>query len=552
MCAYPVRNLGDLLDRAVAEHATREAVVFGEERLNFLELQAKTNQLAKALLHYGVQVGDKVAICMTNRPEWLYSEFAVAKLGGVIVPMYTRLGLVDVEYILKQSDCSVLIMMDRFMKHSYIDMLYEICPEIRTSSSSKELRVAKLPCLRRVICLSPERKQYHGTIDFSEALKIGRESVSDQELADRQASVDPELVVNIPFTAGTTGLPKGVMTTHAQYLQGVQGMGENWRVTSSDRFFGNNPLCFNLGNMSSALMPVMYGACVVLMELFEPGEALRVIQKERCTILSGFATVYIMLLDHLDLNENRYDTSTLRTGLIGLPNVSNPERLLKMVQEKLHLPEITAAYGMTENTGCTSMTRIGDSLEIIAHTVGKPLPGVAVKVVDPLTGEDLPTGKEGELCTKGYLVMKGYFKMPEETAKKITAEGWFRTGDLAAIDANGYIQIKGRMVDMIKSGGISIYPGEIELFLSQYPNVKDVQVVGIPDNRRGEVSVAFIQPNPEVTLTTEEIIAFCRGKIADYKIPRHVFFVIEYPLSSIGKIQKFKLRSMATQALSTQ
>lgn len=550
MCAYPVRNLGDLLDRAAAEHATRNAVVFGEERLNYLELQAKTNQLARALLHYGVQVGDKVAIWMTNRPEWLYSEFAIAKVGGVIVPMYTRLGLVEAEYILKQSDCNVLIMMDHFLKHSFTDMLYEMCPEIRTTSSSKELRVAKLPCLRRVICLSPEGTQYQGTIDFSEALKTGRESVSDQELAARQASVDPELVVNIPFTSGTTGFPKGVMTTHAQYLQGVQGLGDNWRITPADRFLGIGPLCFNLGNMAGAMMSVMYGACIVLMELFDPGEALRLIQKERCSVVSGFATVFIMLLDHPDLN--KYDTSSLRTGVFALPNISNPEGLLNMVQDKLHFPEITAAYGMTENTGCTSTTRIGDSLEQIAHTVGKPLPGVAVKVIDPLTGEDLPTGREGELCTKGYLIMKGYFKMPEETAKKFTADGWFRTGDLASIDADGYIQIKGRLVDMIKSGGISIYPGEIELFLSQYPGVKDVQVVGIPDNRRGEVPVAFIQPNTGVPPTAEEIIAFCRGKIADYKIPRHVFSVTEYPLSSIGKIQKYKLRLMAIQALSNQ
>lgn len=550
MCAFSVRNLGDLLDRAAAEHSTRDAVVFRELRLNYSELQAKTNQLAKALLYQGVQLGDKVAIWMTNRPEWVYSEFAVAKVCGVIVPMYTRLGLTDVEFVLKQSDCKVLIMMDSFLKHNYIDMLYGMCPEIRTSSSYEDLRVAKLPCLRRVICLSPKGEKYPGTVEFSEALQIGRETVSDQELADRQAVVDPDMVVNIPFTSGTTGFPKGVMTTHTQYLQGMQGQGDIWRITDSDRFLGNNPLCFNLGNMSNLMISVKYGACIVLMELFEPDEALRLIQEERCTVLSGFATVFVMLLDSPELD--KYDTSSLRTGLIGLPNISDPERLVKSVQEKLHLPEITAAYGMTENTGCTSMTRIGDSLELIAHTVGKPLPGVAVKVVEPLTGEDLPPGEEGELCTRGYLVLKGYFKMPEETAKKMDADGWFHTGDLTVIDVNGYIQIKGRLVDMIKSGGISVYPGEIEAFICRHSGVKDVQVVSIPDNRRGEVPVAFIQSNPGTALTSEEIIAFCRGMIADYKIPRYVFFVNEYPLTSIGKIQKFKLREMAIQSLSNQ
>ena len=550
MSACPVRNLGDLLDRAASEHAAREAVVFGEERLDYLELREKTNQLAKALLHYGVQVGDRVAIWMTNRPEWMYSEFAIAKVGAVIVPMYTRLGLVEAEYLLKQSDCNVLIMMDRFLKHRFVDMLYEMCPEIRTSSSSRELRTAKLPSLRRVICLSPEGTRYQGTIDFSEALKTGRESGSDRELADRQAGVDPDLVVNIPFTSGTTGFPKGVMTTHAQYLCAIQRMGENWRITPADRFLGVGPLCFNLGNMAGALISVMYGACIVLVEWFDPGEALRLIQKERCSVLSGFATIFIMLLEHPDLE--KYDTGSLRTGVFALPNISDPEGLLKRVQDRLHFPEITASYGMTENSGSVSVTRVGDSLEKIAHTVGKPLPGVAVKVIDPATGEDLPTGEEGELCTKGYLVMKGYFKMPEETAKKFTADGWFRTGDLAAIDADGYIRIRGRMVDMIKSGGISVYPGEIELFLSRYPGVKDVQVVGVPDDRRGEGPVAFIQPDPGVSLAPEEILSFCRGKIADYKIPRHVFSVTEYPLSSIGKIQKYKLRQTAVQALSNR
>lgn len=551
MSIFSVRNLGDLLDRTAIEHAARDAVVFQEMRLNYSELQAKTNQLAKALLSQGVQSGDKVAIWMTNRPEWVYSEFAIAKVGGVIVPMYTRLGLADVEFILKQSDCKVLIMMDSFLKHNYIDMLYGMCPEIRTSSSNAELRVAKLPCLRRVICLSPKGEKYPGTIDFSEALQKGRGTVSDQVLAERQRRIDPDMVVNIPFTSGTTGFPKGVMTTHSQYLQELQGHGDNWQITYADRFMGNNPLCFNLGNMMSLMLAVKYGACIVLMELFEPGEALRLIQAERCTVLSGFATVFLMLLDHPELGN--YDTSSLRTGLIGLPNISDPESLVKRVQGKLRMTGITAAYGMTENTGCTSMTRIGDSLEIIANTVGKPLQGVEVKVIDPITGEDRLSGEEGELCTRGFLVMKGYFKMPEETAKKIDADGWFHTGDVAEINAEGYISIKGRLGDMIKSGGLSVYPGEIEKFISGHPGVKEVQVVGIPDSRRGEVPAAFIQQqNPEAAITPEEIIDFCRGMIADYKIPRYVFFVNEFPLSSLGKVQKFKLREAAVEQLRNQ
>lgn len=547
---FNVRNLGDLLDRTAAEYPASDAVVFQGRRINYSELREKTNQLAKALLSIGVQPGDKVAIWMTNRPEWVFSEFAIAKVGGVIVPMYTRLGLAEVEFILKQSDCKVLILMDSFLKHSYIDMLYSMGPEIRTSSSAEELQVAKLPHLRRVICLSPKGEKYPGTIDFPEALQKGRATVSDEELAERQGGGDPEMVVNIPFTSGTTGFPKGVMTTHGQYLQQLQAQGDIWQITCEDRFLGNNPLCFNLGNMTHLMLAVKYGASIVLMELFEPGEALRLIQEERCTVLSGFATVFLMLLDHPELRN--YDTGSLRTGLIGLPNISDPESLVKRVRDKLQMPGITAAYGMTENTGCTSMTSIGDSLEIVAHTVGKPLPGVEVKVIDPQTGRDLPAGEKGELCTRGFLILKGYFKMPEETAKKIDADGWFHTGDSAEIDTAGYISIKGRLVDMIKSGGISVYPGEIERFISGHPGVKEVQVVGIPDHRRGEVPAAFIQQNPEAALTPAEIIDFCRGMIADYKIPRHVFFVNEFPLSSIGKVQKFKLREAAVEQLRNQ
>lgn len=551
MNGISVRNLGDLLDQTAAEHAARDAVVFQGRRLNYAEVQGITNQLAKTLLSLGVQSGDKVAIWMTNRPEWIFSEFAIAKVGGIIVPMYTRLGLADVEFILKQSDCKVLIMMDSFLKHNYVDMLYGMCPEIKTCPPDEELQLAKLPFLRRVICLSTKGEKYPGTIDFSEALQIGLETISDQDLAARQGGVSPEMVVNIPFTSGTTGHPKGVMTTHGQYLEELQGQGDNWQITCEDRFMGNNPLCFNLGNMTHLMLAVKYGASIVLTELFEPGEALRLIQEERCTVLSGFATVFLMLLEHPEAGN--YDTSSLRTGLIALPNVSDPVSLVKRVQDKLRMSGITAAYGMTENTGCTSMTRIGDSPETVANTVGRPLPGVEVKVIDPQTGKDLPRGEEGELCTRGFLVLKGYFKMPEETAKKIDSDGWFHTGDFAVINENGYISIKGRLLDMIKSGGISVYPGEIEKFISGYPGVKEVQVVGIPDSRRGEVPAAFVQQeNPEAAITSEEIINFCRGMIADYKIPRYIFFVNEFPLSSLGKVQKFKLREAAVEQLNNQ
>ncbi|MDT3700520.1 MAG: AMP-binding protein [Thermincola sp.] len=551
MNTVSVRNLGDLLDQTAAEHAARDAVIFQGRRLNYAEVQGKTNQLAKTLLSLGVQPGDKVAIWITNRPEWVFSEFAIAKVGGIIVPMYTRLGLADVEFILKQSDCKVLIMMDSFLKHNYVDMLYGMCPEIKTCPPGEELQVAKLPFLRRVICLSTKGEKYPGTIDFSEALQIGLDTKSDQDLAARQGGVSPEMVVNIPFTSGTTGHPKGVMTTHGQYLEELQGQGDNWQITCEDRFMGNNPLCFNLGNMTHLMLAVKYGASIILTELFEPGEALRLIQEERCTVLSGFATVFLMLLEHPEAGN--YDTSSLRTGLIALPNISDPVSLVRRVQDKLRMSGITAAYGMTENTGCTSMTRIGDSPETIANTVGRPLPGVEVKVIDPQTGKDLPRGEEGELCTRGFLVLKGYFKMPEETAKKIDSDGWFHTGDFAVINENSYISIKGRLLDMIKSGGISVYPGEIEKFISGYPGVKEVQVVGIPDSRRGEVPAAFVQQeNPEAAITSEEILNFCRGMIADYKIPRYIFFVNEFPLSSLGKVQKFKLREAAAEQLNNQ
>lgn len=540
-----VRTIGDLLNRASEDYPDSEAIIFQGERITYRQLRQRADLLARSLLQLGVQAGDKVGIWMTNRPEWVYSEFAIAKVGATMVPLYTRLGRAEVEYILRQADVKVLIVMDRFLKLNYVQMLGEICPEL-PGGRPGELEAAALPLLRAVICLSTSGDKYPGLLDFKEAMESGAE-IPDAELAAREATVEPGMVFNIPFTAGTTGFPKGVMTAHNQYLQGVKNMAEVWEITAGDRFLGNNPWCFNLGNMGSALMAVMYGATMVPMEAFDVGEALHLIQEEECSVLSGFATTFIMLLGYPDLN--KYDTSSLRTGLIGLPNVVDPEGLLRNIHEKIGIFGLTAAYGMTENTGCTTMTRMDDPVPVKAYTVGKPLPGVEVKVVDPETGEDLPQGSEGELCTRGYLIMKGYYKMPEESARKLDKDGWFHTGDLALVDGEGNVRIKGRLTDMIKSGGISVYPGEIEVFLCRHPQVKDAQVVGIPDERRTEVPVAFIQLADGATCDPKEIISYCRGQIADYKIPKHVFFVEEYPLSSLGKIQKVKLREMAMQKL---
>lgn len=536
------KTLGDLLDKASERWPDREAIVFKEERISYREYRERVDQLAKALIHIGIRKGDKISILFSNRPEWSISEYAVDRIGAIVVPINTRYKTHELEYILRHSDSTTLIMMDQFLGIDYLAILKEICPELPKSEPGR-LRSEKLPFLKNVICLSD--RGYPGTFDFDEFLKMGGEIGNHEALTKIQKQVDEEDVAHIPYTSGTTGFPKGVMTTHYQYLWFNSSFARNIGLEEKDRLCVPPPFCHNFGNSQGIHTPTLCGSCSVIVEYFDPLICLETIERERCTFFAGTPTMYIKMLQHPDFD--KFNLTSLKLGLIAAAPA--PVKLIHDIMNRMGIKILIHGYGMTENSVGTSMTRPGDTPEIISTTVGKPFPGAQVKVIDPSTGKDLPPGKEGELCTQGRLIMKGYYKMPEESAKLIDQNSWFHTGDLAVIDGNGYIKITGRLKDVFMPGGLNVSPEEVENILYIHPKIKQVTIVGVPDPVMGEVGMAFVELKEGEKETEEGIIQFCKGKMANFKVPKYVRFVSEFPMTSTGKVQRFKLREQAIREM---
>lgn len=537
-----VRTLGELLDKASERWADREAIIFKQEKISYREYRRKVDQLAKALIHQGIQKGDKVSILLSNRPEWSIAEYAVDKIGAIVVPINTRYKTHELEYILHHSDSTTLITMDQFLGMDYIAMLNEICPELRRCEPGR-LRSEKLPFLKNVICLSDH--PHPGMFGFDHLLKMGGALKNDEALSQLQKEIHEEDVVHIPYTSGTTGFPKGVMTTHYQYLWFNASFAKNVGLKEDDRLCVPPPFCHNFGNSQGIHTPTLCGSCSVIVEYFDPLICLETVERERCTFFAGTPTMYIKMLQHPDFSQ--FNLTSLKLGLIAAAPA--PVKLIHDIMDRMGIKILIHGYGMTENSVGTSMTRPGDTPEVISTTVGKPFPGAQVKIVDPNTGKDLPHGKEGELCTKGLLIMKGYYKMPEESSKLIGPEGWFHTGDLAIIDEKGYIKITGRLKDVFMPGGLNVSPEEVENILYTHPKIKQVTVVGVPDPVMGEVGMAFIELKEGEDETEEGIIQFCKGKMANFKVPKYVRFVSEFPMTSTGKVQRFKLRDQAIREM---
>lgn len=530
-----MRTVGDVFDETALSLFEKEALVIEDQRLTFADLYNYADRLARALLSLGIKKGEKAAIWVANKPEWAWIEMACAKIGMPVIPVNTRYKVDEVRYILNQSDSSTLFFMDSFLKIDYVPMINELCPEI-LSAGAGELNVRSLPYLKNVICLSEER--YPGVHRISDLLDLGG-GMEDTSLKLRQAEVSPDDLFIIPYTSGTTGFPKGVMTTHAQYLTFIKHASDSLEIGQEDCNFIPSPFYHNLGNMFGLVMMAYTGCSMVTSPAFDPGQALRLIERERCTFFPGSPTMYSMLMDHPDFPQR--DISSLKKGMIGA--AASPVELIKKIVEQMGMTGLRAGYGLTECTGGSTMTKPGDPFEKIAKTVGVSLSDeIKVKIVDPETYAELPSGQVGELCVHGFLVMKGYYKKPEETNKVIDEDGWLHTGDLAEMDEDGYIVIKGRLKEMFINGGVNVYPAEIENFLHKHPKVKVAQVIGCPDERLGEVGMAFIQLNEGEIATEEEIITFCKNKIANYKVPRYVRFVHELPTTATGKIQKFRLQ----------
>ncbi|MEE9400832.1 MAG: AMP-binding protein, partial [Dehalococcoidia bacterium] len=535
----PGDTLGVILDKVGARYPKQEAIVSGEQRITYETLMHRVDSMANALLKMGVNKGDKVAIWMSNIPEWVYVHFACLRIGAPVVPLSTRYKVHELEYILRQSDSTTLFMMDHFLKVDYTPMIYELCPELKECQPG-DLRCERLPLLKRVVIVGEQ--SYPGMLDYNQVLKSGEGYASSAELKKAQEAVEPKDVYIIPFTSGTTGFPKGVVTTHYQYMRIMSAVSARFQMTEEDRILVVSPFSHNMGNMTGMLLGGCNGACILPMESFDPGEALRLIDEEKASKFTGSPTMYIMMLDHADFP--RRDTTSIKAAVIGGADVS-PD-LVRTIMDKMGIKDLISAFGLTENTGVSTMSQPGDPPEVVANTAGKLIfDDCDLKVLDPETGAEVPRGTQGEFCSRGFYVMKEYYRLPEETKKAFNKDGWFRTGDLGTMDEKGYIKITGRLKDMFITGGVNAYPAEIESFLMTHPKISMVAVTGVPDRRMGEVAIAFVKLKEGETATEEEIISFARGKMANYKAPKYVKFVDDFPMTATGKIQKFALKETA-------
>jgi fatty-acyl-CoA synthase len=535
--------LGDVLSRQAAQYPDKDALIYPELglRWSFRQLEELAQNCARGLMRLGISKGERVALWSTNLPEWVVLFFALAKIGAAMVTVNTLLRRHEVEYLLGQSECCTLILSRGFRDVDYVETIYEIAPELRTHTRESKLCCAKLPCLRNVVFLGDAAPA--GMMAYCDVEELGRQTPANDFA---WPALDVHEVINIQYTSGTTGFPKGAMLSHHNIVHNGHWIGHTQRFNAEDRVCLPVPFFHCFGCVLGILGAYTWGAAIVPLTSFDPEKVLHAVASERCTVLYGVPTMYIAELEHPAFGN--YDLTSLRTGIMsGAPC---PESLMRKVMRDMHIPEITIAYGLTEASPVVTMTEINDNMDRRTQTVGKPLPGAEVKIVDPSTDESLPPGETGELWVRGYLIMKGYYNKPEATQDAITADGWLRTGDLAAQDADGYITIRGRKKDMIIRGGENISPKEIEDFLRNHPKISDIAVYGVPHRKFGEEVAAAIRLKEGASATPEEIAAFCKGQIASFKIPKHIQFVSEFPQTASGKLQKYKLRERALEDFS--
>ncbi|MDA8413963.1 MAG: AMP-binding protein [Desulfobacteraceae bacterium] len=536
-------TIGKLLDAMAERYPDNEALVYPERglRYSYREFNEVCRQVAKGLLKLGIRKGDNISIWAYNVPEWVVLQFATAKIGAILVTVNTSYKSAELEYILDQSDSTTLFMVKSFKDTDYVATLNAVVPELASSTPGR-LNSPKLPFLKTVVFIGEDTPA--GMLNFSRIMEMG-DQVSDAELAAVEDTLDCHDTINMQYTSGTTGFPKGVMLTHFNLTNNGFNIGECMKFTEKDRLCIPVPFFHCFGCVLGVMVCVTHGSTMVPVEIFDPLKVLQTIEKERCTAVHGVPTMFIAELEHPDFGT--FDLTSMRTGIMA--GSVCPIEVMKRAVKDMHVTEITSVYGQTEASPGITQTRTEDSIELRVATVGRALPGAEVKIVDIESGATLPPGKQGELCARGYMVMKGYYKMPDETAKVIDADGWLHTGDLAIMDENGYCKITGRIKQMIIRGGENIYPREIEEFLYTHPRISDVQIYGVPDRKYGEQVMAAVILKKGAQMTEDEIRDFCRGKIANYKIPKYVKFVDSFPMTASGKIQKFKMRDMAIKEL---
>ncbi|MGI5902356.1 MAG: AMP-binding protein [Desulfitobacteriia bacterium] len=535
-----------VLDRVVQEFPDQMAFRYTtlDYTRTYSEFRNDVDDFARALIAIGVKQGDKVAIWATNVPQWYITFWAVTKIGAILVTVNTAYKIYEMEYLLRQSDTHTLVMIDGYKDSDYIAIIKELCPELENMDSKKPLHVKKFPFLRNIITIDSKQK---GCLTWQEALDLGKE-VPIEEVYRRALALNKHDVCNIQYTSGTTGFPKGVMLTHYNVINNGKSVGDNMDLSTADRVMIQVPMFHCFGMVLAMTAAMTHASTMSPLPYFSPKQALKCITQEKITCFHGVPTMFIAMLEHEDFPST--DFSHVRTGIMaGSPC---PIKVMQDVIDKMNMREITIVYGQTESSpGCTQ-SHIEDSIELRVNTVGRALPGVECKIVDPKTGEDLPDGVDGEFVARGYNVMKGYYKMPEATATAIDEDGWLHTGDLARRDENGYYKITGRIRDMIIRGGENIYPKEIEDFIYTHPKVKDVQVIGVPDEQYGEEIMACVILKSGAELTEEELKDFVRSSLARHKTPRYVEFVEEFPMNAAGKILKYKMREQAIEKLNLQ
>lgn len=547
-------TIGQLLDRQAERYPDREALVYNypeiglDMRLSYAQLRDITNHLARGLMALGIEKGEHVAVWASNVPEWILLQMALARVGAVMVTVNTAYQWSELEYVLRQGDVTTLFLVEEVRGNSYLNSLYKIAPELKELDDPlhQPLQSANLPRLKRAVVLSAN--EHPGLLTYAQVDALG-ETVSDEALQARQASVTPFDVMQIQYTSGTTGFPKGAMMTHRGHINNAFLFSQRAGFTPDDRYVSPMPLFHVGGCMLGTLAMLVTGGTYIPLIAFDAAKSLELISNERATIYFGVPTMLVALLNHPRFLAGEFDVSPLR--VVGSGGSPVPVVLMEQIKAKMGA-DVFIVFGMTEASGVVTQTLLDDSFELKSSTVGIPLTHTQLKIIDPATGEAVGFGERGELLTRGFHIMRGYYNMPQMTASAIDEEGWYHTGDMAIMNAQGYVNIVGRLKDMIIRGGENLYPAEVEQFLMRHPQVSDAQVIGVPDAFMGEEMVALIKLKPGESASEEEIRQYCQGAISKNKIPRYMRFVSEYPLTTSGKVKKFELRAQMIEELGLQ
>ena len=540
------KTIGQWLEHWAEMAPDKEYIVYSDRDLRFTwkSFDERVDKMAKGLLSIGVEKGSHVGIWATNVPDWLTFLYACSKIGAILVTVNTNYKQHELEFLVENADIHTLCITDGVFDGNYVDMVYKMLPELKKSQRGF-LKSEQFPKMKNVVYIGQEK--FRGMYNTPELLLLGNH-VSDEVLIESKSKVGCHDVVNMQYTSGTTGFPKGVMLTHYNITNNGFFTGQGMNFTADDKLCCCVPLFHCFGVVLATMACLTHGCTQVMVERFNPLLVLASVHKERCTILYGVPTMFIAEMNHPMFD--MFDLTSLRTGIMA--GALCPIELMRAVTEKMHVTHITSVYGLTESSPGMTHTVISDTFEQRCTTVGQEYPFTEVRIIDPDTGEDCPTGVQGEICCRGYLVMKGYYKNPQATAEVIDKDGWMHSGDLGIRDEDGYYHITGRIKDMIIRGGENIYPREIEEFLYKLPGVKDVQVAAVPSKKYGEEVGAFIILQEGVTVTDDDVKEFCRGQISRHKIPKYIFFIDTFPMTGSGKIQKFKLKDLSLQLLAAQ